>query len=73
MYMGDGLFVMFQTPSGTPFQSDNAMAVVGTRHNNLVTRLSPLPRRGATHIRVVSISLIFNHPDAIPRWRCLYE
>lgn len=54
MYTGDGLFVMFQTPSRTPFQSDNAMAVVGTRHNNLVTHRPPLPRRTP----VLSISYI---------------
>lgn len=43
MYTRDGLFVMFQTLSRTPFQSDNAMAVVGTRHNNLVTPVSLTP------------------------------
>ncbi|KAF7391168.1 hypothetical protein HZH66_009648 [Vespula vulgaris] len=52
----------FADPLGTRFRSDNAMAVVGTRHNNLVTRDS-LAR---LHTPYVFLSITCTHPPRCP-------
>ncbi|KYN28075.1 hypothetical protein ALC57_02511 [Trachymyrmex cornetzi] len=65
-------------PSGTPFQSDNAMVVVGTRHNNLTEQLilpSFFPlflpkqrgRQCATKdFREAKEASLFNEPYTVP-------
>jgi len=61
----DGLFVIFRTPSRTPFQSDNAIAVVGTRHNNLVTRVSSFTSSRIPYVFSVSHIQLSGCPDGI--------